>query len=85
LPKSNTAVATSVNNLAELYRAQGRLAEAEPLLQRALALSEQALPEGHPDIATNLNNLADLYLAGIPRLPAPERRSCVGRPHEASV
>ena len=33
-------VGTSLNNLAELYRAQGRYAEAEPLSKRSLALLE---------------------------------------------
>ncbi len=36
-------VAQSLNNLAELYRVQGRYAEAEPLYQRALAIREKAL------------------------------------------
>src|SRR5208282_979627 len=36
-------VATSLNNLAELFREQGRYAEAEPLYQRALAIREKAL------------------------------------------
>jgi len=31
-------VATSLNNLAELYREQGRYAQAEPLQKRALAI-----------------------------------------------
>ncbi len=31
-------LATSLNNLAELYRAQGKYAEAEPLYERALAI-----------------------------------------------
>ena len=35
-------LATSLNNLAELYRAQGRYAQAEPLHQRALAIREKA-------------------------------------------
>ncbi len=56
-------VATSLNNLAELYRAQGRHAEAEPLVCRALAIFEQALGADHPLVATNLNNLALLYQA----------------------
>jgi tetratricopeptide (TPR) repeat protein len=32
------SVATSFNNLARLYQAQGRYSEAEPLYQQALAL-----------------------------------------------
>ncbi len=34
------AQATSLNNLAELYRAQGKYEQAEPLYQRALAIRE---------------------------------------------
>jgi tetratricopeptide (TPR) repeat protein len=37
--------------------------DAEPLLQRALAILEKALGPGHPDVATSLNNLAELYRA----------------------
>jgi tetratricopeptide (TPR) repeat protein len=54
-------VATSLNNLAELYRIQGRYDAAAPLYQRALALRERALGPDHPDVATSLNNLALLY------------------------
>ena len=36
-------VGDSLNNLAALYRAQGRYGEAEPLFQRSLAITEQAL------------------------------------------
>ena len=42
--------ATSLNNLAVLYQAQGRYAEAEPLYQRALAIREKALGPEHPDV-----------------------------------
>ena len=41
--------------------AQGLYAKAEPLYQRALAISEKALGPEHPDTATSLNNLAVLY------------------------
>ena len=54
-------VAASLNNLAGLYDAQGRYAEAEPLYERALAIWEKALGPEHPDVATSLNNLAELY------------------------
>lgn len=56
-------VTTSLNNLAELYRAQGQYAAAEPLYKRALAINEKALGSKHPDVATSLNNLAALYRA----------------------
>src|SRR5208283_1138662 len=56
-------VATSLNNLAWLYRAQGHYAQAEPLYKRSLAIREKALGPDHPDVATSLNNLAALYSA----------------------
>ncbi|WP_204152063.1 tetratricopeptide repeat protein [Leptolyngbya sp. CCY15150] len=62
LGENHLYVATSLNNLAELYRAQGNYAAAEPLFQQSLAIRETALGENHPDVATSLNNLANLYL-----------------------
>ena len=56
-------VGTRLNNLAMLYRAQRRYAEAEPLQKRALAISEKALGPEHPAVGTSLNNLALLYKA----------------------
>src|SRR4051812_42749467 len=43
-------VATSLSNLAILYRHQGRYAEAEPLHGRALAIREEALGPDRPDV-----------------------------------
>ncbi len=54
-------VAMSLDNLANLYQAQGNYAEAEPLYKRALAISEGVLGPEHPDVAQSLNNLARLY------------------------
>ena len=56
-------VAACLHNLAELYKAQGRYAEAKPLCQRALAIYEKALGAEHPSVAISLNYLADLYYA----------------------
>jgi hypothetical protein len=50
-----------LNNLALLYEAQGRHADAEPLYKRALAIEEKALGPDHPHVAVSLNNLAVLY------------------------
>ncbi|MFM9103391.1 MAG: tetratricopeptide repeat-containing protein, partial [Cyanobium sp.] len=55
--------ATSLNNLAELYRSQGAYAKAEPLLLRSLAIWEKALGLDHSDTAQSLNNLAFLYFS----------------------
>src|SRR5713101_2937577 len=56
-------VATDLNNLAKLYEAEGRYAEAGPLCKRALAIDEKALGPNHPEAARDLNNLAELYQA----------------------
>ena len=56
-------VATSLNELALLYSAQGHYAQAEPLYKRALKIDEKALGSGHPSVATSLENLAGLYRA----------------------
>ena len=63
LVQTNPYVATSLNNLAMLYQAQGRYADAEPLLKRSLAIREKALGPDHPDVAVSLHNLAELYRA----------------------
>jgi tetratricopeptide (TPR) repeat protein len=54
-------VDTTLNNLAELYRAQGKYADAEPLYKRALAMREQASGPHHPHVAQSLRGLAALY------------------------
>jgi CHAT domain-containing protein/Tfp pilus assembly protein PilF len=56
-------VATSLNDLAELYEAKGDYARAEPLHLRALAIREKALGPFHPQVAATVNNLAELYRA----------------------
>ena len=48
------------NNLAMLYRGQGRYSDAEPLYKRSLAIFEKALGRDHPNVGTSLNNLAAL-------------------------
>ena len=54
-------VATSLNNLAALYRSQGRYEEAEPFYQQALEMRRELLGDRHPSVASSLNNLALLY------------------------
>ena len=46
-------VAATLNNLAELYRAQGLYPEAEPLYQRSLAIREKALGPNHPHVGAS--------------------------------
>jgi tetratricopeptide (TPR) repeat protein len=56
-----TDLGSSLNQLALLYKSQGRYDEAEPLYLQALELSKRLLGDNHPDVATSLNNLAYLY------------------------
>ena len=55
------ATAQTLNNLAHLYKKQGKYAEAEPLYQRALRIMEQQLGPDHPDVSYPLLSLALLY------------------------
>jgi tetratricopeptide (TPR) repeat protein len=63
LGRDHRRVATSLNNLALLYKDQGKYAQAEPLYQRALTIDRKALGPDHPELAAHLNNLAELYRA----------------------
>ena len=55
--------APALNNLAELYRTQGRYAEAEPLYKRASPSPRRRWAPTTPMSAPALNNLAALYFA----------------------
>ncbi|MBW2412780.1 MAG: tetratricopeptide repeat protein, partial [Deltaproteobacteria bacterium] len=55
--------ATSINNLATLYRIVGRYDDAEAYYIQALTIRENALGPRHSHVATSLNNLAGLYRA----------------------
>ncbi|WP_439623637.1 tetratricopeptide repeat protein [Gemmata sp.] len=54
-------LATGLNNLASVYRTQGRQADAEPLFKDALLMAKRLFKEDHPDVALALNNLAGVY------------------------
>ena len=65
----------SLNNLAELYRNQGRYAEAEPLYKRSLAIREKALGPDHPDVA---------HSAQQPGCAVPTPRAATPRPSRST-
>ena len=56
-------VAYVLNDLANLYKAQGKYAQAEPLYQRALAIWEKSLGPEHPDTQKARRNYASLLAA----------------------
>jgi CHAT domain-containing protein/tetratricopeptide (TPR) repeat protein len=60
LPAGHIDIARSLDNLASLYHAQGRLGEAEALFRRSLSIREKALGPDHPDNGTAINGLAIL-------------------------
>jgi CHAT domain-containing protein len=51
-------VGQTLNNLINVYQAQGRYAEAEDLLKRALANKEKALGANHPAVGQTLKDLS---------------------------
>jgi tetratricopeptide repeat protein len=54
-------LASSLNQLARLCRERGEDGNAEPLLERALAIQEQTLGPAHPHVAITLTDLMYLY------------------------
>jgi len=59
--RNHLEVATTLNNLAALYHAQGDGTKPERLYKRVLAIKEKHLGPDHPDVATTLNNLGVFY------------------------
>lgn len=60
---NNKNYSSALNGHAQSLHAQGKYAEAEPLLRQAINIDKIALGENHPDYASNLNNLAEVYKA----------------------
>src|SRR5439155_7276984 len=54
----------SLDRLGEFYVETGEYDRALPLLEQALSIRRQILPQGHVDIATSLHRLATCY-AGL--------------------
>ena len=54
-------MATTLSHLATPVAERGDFAQAEALLERALAIREKVLGPDHPDVAIVLNNLAHVY------------------------
>ena len=53
---SHTNYAAALNNLANVYSAQGKYSDAEGLYKRALAIRETALGANHLDVGQTLHN-----------------------------
>ena len=73
LPEGHPHIATALNNLAALLQDTNRLAEAEPLMRRALAIWEASLPDHHPNVQAGRDNLKALLEAiEAAKVQAPE-------------
>ncbi|MCT7967647.1 tetratricopeptide repeat protein [Laspinema sp. D1] len=63
LGENHPDYARSLDSLASLYQAMGRLTDAEPFYLQAMEARKVQLGENHPDYARSLNSLASLYQA----------------------
>jgi CHAT domain-containing protein/tetratricopeptide (TPR) repeat protein len=63
LGSDHPSLAFSLNTLANIFREQGRLAEAELLCSRSIMILEKALPADHPHLADAVNTLGLVSLA----------------------
>jgi len=61
LGPNHRRVASSLLNLALLYRDRGKYAKAEPLLRRGLEIQAKTLGPDHPNVAQGLFDLEKLY------------------------
>jgi tetratricopeptide (TPR) repeat protein len=61
LGENHPHYATSLNNLAELYRSNGAVYRCRTFFLQAKEIRKAQLGENHPHYATSLNNLAGLY------------------------
>jgi tetratricopeptide (TPR) repeat protein len=74
----SAAVASALNNEAELYSKLHRYPEAEALYKRSLAIRQAVLGPDHPDTQKSLSRLAEIYHAeGKDVLPAPQAQRLV--------
>jgi tetratricopeptide (TPR) repeat protein len=65
----------TLDNLGDVFEAQGRYDDAEPLFRRGLAIREKALRPDHPDLADSLNRLAAVHrIQGRPASAEPLHR-----------
>lgn len=60
---NDARTATSINNLAELYRVQGNYKKAEVLYKQSLDIRKKILGKDHPDVSLSLNNLGAVYVS----------------------
>jgi len=60
LKSNHPVIAVTLNNLAVLYKSQGRLNEAEALYSRSLSIFKNSLADKHPHVTSCQANYARL-------------------------
>ncbi|CAF4817809.1 unnamed protein product, partial [Rotaria socialis] len=55
LPPTHPDLATSYNNIGQLYEGMEEYSKALPLLEKALSIKQKSLPSTHPSIKNVLN------------------------------
>ena len=81
VPPGDIRRGTTLDNLADVLRAQGRVGEAETLYQQALDLHVARLGPNHQRVAAGLDNLARLYVEQGSYAAAETTLSAGGRDH----
>ena len=61
MPPEHPDIATSLNDLGELYYRQGDADKAEPLFTQMMDIRRKSLSPGHPDFIAGLFYMAELY------------------------
>jgi tetratricopeptide (TPR) repeat protein len=72
LPPEHPDIATSLNDLGELYYRQGDADKAEPLFTQMMDIRRKSLSPGHPDFIAGLFYMAELYRS-MDALKTPHR------------
>ena len=62
LPTNHPDLASSYNNIGNVYDNMGEYSKALLSYEKALAIQQQSLPTNHPDLAYSYNNIGNVYM-----------------------
>jgi tetratricopeptide (TPR) repeat protein len=81
LGPNHPEVAIDLNNLAELYRTQGKYAEAEPLYQRSFDIMRRRFGLKHRQTRTVLNN----YVIMLEKLGQKDKARRISEEYQQAI
>ena len=61
LPPNHPNLATSYNNIGQVYSNMGEYSKALSFHEKALGIRQETLPPNHPYLATSYNNIGQVY------------------------